>query len=71
MSQQVAEVMLRKKNLPGHQKEKFLQMHDQESLTYITPPKRENVFFHLIGSFRKIRYLDLRTKMKLDSKTKF
>ena len=50
MSQQVAEFMLRKKNLPAHQKEKFLRMHDQESLNYIVPPKRKNVFFHFIGS---------------------
>ena len=50
MSQQVAEFMLRKKNLPVHQKEKFLQTHDQESLNFIMPPKRKNVFFHFIGS---------------------
>ena len=52
MSQQVAEFMLRKKNLPVHQKENFLQTHDQESLNFIMPPKRKHVFFHFIGSLR-------------------
>ena len=68
MSQQVAEFMLRKKNLPVHQKEKFLQTHDQESVNFIMPPKRKNVFFHFIGSLKCLspKFQTSRLPTKLD-----